>query len=160
MTMQFHGSDTIALDGSETLTTVANFVASAMRGTTSRRNRMMTEEMRRLVSIDDAGNITVKYIEFCDVLGRRSTKNNVLLRKVSHKAAAKKIRNIHSTRRAGLDVEALRGSDDVVLLITPQFKHDDDKVPDFYRDTTSEPNMEQIFASANSIDTIRTRKAA
>jgi len=156
--MTFHGTDTVSLDGSETLKAVANFVASAERGSAQRRTHLINPEMRRCITEDADGNIVVSYLAFCDLLGARTIRNNVMMREISTKAVMRKVRGtntIKGLRRIGLDVfdmsQARFGEGDIGLLITPAFRHNDETIPGFFRETTTEPTMADIFADGARI---------
>lgn len=157
--LTFHGTDTVSLDGSETLKSVANFVASAERGSSQQRASWLTKEMRDLVSEDENGNIVVSYLAFCDLLGRRTLQtSNVMLREVSMRTLIRRIRGggkVNGLRRIGLDVMEMSwarfGEGDVGLLITSKFKNDVEKIPGFFRERATEPSMEEIFTAAAAI---------
>ena len=157
--LTFHGSDTVALDGSETLKAVANFVASAQRGSAQRRTSLLNKEMRELIGEDESGNLVVSYLAFCDLLGRRTLQHsNVMMREVSMQTVLRRIRGsgkVNGLRRIGLDVQEMSmarfGKGDVLLLITKKFKHNDEKIPGFFRERATEPSMAEIFADGARI---------
>jgi len=151
----FHGTDTKAIDGSQTLLAVANFVAAAQRGTARQRAKLLTTQMSQHITKDDKGNIVVSYLAFCDLLGRRTALNNVVLREVEARTILRKIRNVNGLRKIGLDVFEMSGArfgrGDVGLLITKKFKSKADEVPSFFKELAAEPDMETILADGAAI---------
>ena len=154
--LNFHGTDTTALTGTETLIGVAHLVASAMRGKAARRNKLLTAEMQGMISKLDADTIAVSYLQFCDLLGRRSTQNNVLLRETKAITMVSRVR--HGMRRLGLDVwhrsAARFGDGDVVLIISSKFKDNADLIPASFRERTSEISMAEIIADGQALNKI------
>lgn len=141
---KFHGADMVGLDGTNVLLQIANFVACAYRGNAERRRRWLSAEMRRLITEDDDGTIAFQYLGLADLLGRRTAYNGVLLRETTRTHISRVVRNgIHNLRRRGIDVElithARQGEHEIMLVIKPGFRHNDESVPVYMKSERENP---------------------